>query len=85
LHQTILDKCKWNDSLRRFSWRIDVKTKSRYVESINEPTAIVELNIGQHDRPEDDPLNELVRFEMTKEQLKEIERIETKLASFGQE
>ena len=39
--------------------------------------------------PKTTPEDELVRFEMTKEQLKEtiqqIERIETKLASFGQE
>ena len=59
------------------------------MESINEPTAIVELNVGHFDVPEDDPQNELIRFEMNKQQLSEalqqIEKIEAKLASFQQQ
>ena len=47
----LLNKCKWNDSLLQFSWRIDVKTKSRHQEKLNEPTAIIEFNIGQHEIP----------------------------------
>mmetsp|Transcript_17952 Transcript_17952/g.30535 ORF Transcript_17952/g.30535 Transcript_17952/m.30535 type:complete len:188 (+) Transcript_17952:13-576(+) len=87
LHEKILNKCKWNDSLLQFSWRIDVKTKSRKFNSLTEPTAIIELNVGKHDIPSDDPRNNLFRFEMTKDQLsdtlKQIESIENTLASFN--
>jgi hypothetical protein len=47
LQESLFNKSKWNDSLVQFSWRIDIKTKSKHCENLNEPTAIVELNIGK--------------------------------------
>ena len=36
----------WGKRLKGSSWRIDVKTKARHIEQLNEPTAIMELQVG---------------------------------------
>lgn len=33
----------WNDSLSKFQWRVDLKSSSRTVSEINQPTAIIEI------------------------------------------
>lgn len=33
----------WNDTLSRFSWRVDLKSSSRQVPEINQPTAVIEI------------------------------------------
>lgn len=48
--QQILDQVKkdlvWNNRLEKFAWRVDLKTKTRKIaDEINEPCAIIELNI----------------------------------------
>lgn len=36
----------WNNRLEKFGWRVDLKTKTRKsAEEINEPCAMVELNV----------------------------------------
>ena len=37
----------WGSQLKGFSWRIDVKTKARHIEQLNQPTAIVEMQLGK--------------------------------------
>ena len=46
IHQGLVDKCMWDNTLKSVNWRIDVKTKSRQEEIANVPTAIVEMAIG---------------------------------------
>eukprot|EP01100_Stratorugosa_tubuloviscum_P011598 TRINITY_DN519_c0_g1_i1.p1 TRINITY_DN519_c0_g1~~TRINITY_DN519_c0_g1_i1.p1 ORF type:complete len:215 (-),score=97.93 TRINITY_DN519_c0_g1_i1:50-637(-) len=58
-----------NNSLNLFEWRIDVKSKSRYIQELNEPTAIVELTLARQQSVDQ---NKLVRFEMNRQQLKEV-------------
>ena len=36
----------WGNRLKAFSWRIDVKTKARHIEQLNQPTAIMELQLS---------------------------------------
>lgn len=45
IHDTLVSKTNWNNSLKQVSWRIDVKSQSKSAENINEPSAIVELQI----------------------------------------
>jgi hypothetical protein len=33
----------WNDSLSRFSWRVDLKSSSRSASEINQATAVIEI------------------------------------------
>lgn len=35
----------WGSQLDSFSWRIDLKSKARHIEQINEPTAIMEIKV----------------------------------------
>ena len=39
----------WGRRLKGSSWRIDVKTKARHIEQLNEPTAIMELQLGSEE------------------------------------
>ena len=36
----------WGNRLNGFSWRIDVKTKARHIKQLNEPTAILEMQLS---------------------------------------
>ena len=35
----------WDNQLKSINWRIDVCTKSRHLEQLNQPSAIVEMKI----------------------------------------
>lgn len=37
----------WDNSLKDLSWRVDVRTKARYIEQLNQPSAIVEMKLGE--------------------------------------
>jgi hypothetical protein len=47
IHALLRKEVTWNNSLVKTSWRLDVKTKSRHIPDMNEPVAIVQLNIGK--------------------------------------
>jgi len=68
IHDYVYRKVRWNNSLQKISWRIDVKTKTKAVTDVNEPTAIVEMNIGKNKEQD----QKLVRFELDKEQLAQV-------------
>jgi hypothetical protein len=65
----------WNDTLGPVAWRVDVKTKSRKVQELSEPTAIFELAVahgamsGSTKKP-----TSTVRFEMNKAQVVDVVR-----------
>jgi len=69
IHDYVYRKVRWNNSLQKISWRIDVKTKTKALTEVNEPTAIVEMNIGKTNKEQD---QQLVRFELDKEQLDQL-------------
>ena len=37
----------WGQRLKGVSWRIDVKTKGRHIDQLNQPTAIMEMQLGK--------------------------------------
>eukprot|EP01126_Amoeba_proteus_P022891 TRINITY_DN2303_c0_g1_i1.p1 TRINITY_DN2303_c0_g1~~TRINITY_DN2303_c0_g1_i1.p1 ORF type:complete len:220 (-),score=62.40 TRINITY_DN2303_c0_g1_i1:299-898(-) len=74
----------WNDTLSKFSWRIDIQSRARSSnEEINQPTSIFELQINSKGCQQDDTKitptttssatkesqTKIVRFEMNKEQM----------------
>jgi len=75
IHDQVYKKVTWNNSLQRLTWRIDVKTKTKTVSELNEPTAIVELSIQPNkstspaSASSSTSQSKLVRFEMDKDQL----------------
>ena len=45
IHQHLIESNMWGSHLESFSWRIDVKTKARHLDQLNQPTAIMELKL----------------------------------------
>eukprot|EP00160_Parvularia_atlantis_P000065 Unigene10058_Nuclearia_a/m.30709 Unigene10058_Nuclearia_a/g.30709 ORF Unigene10058_Nuclearia_a/g.30709 Unigene10058_Nuclearia_a/m.30709 type:complete len:122 (-) Unigene10058_Nuclearia_a:176-541(-) len=55
----------FNNKLKGFAWRIDVKTKSKHIKELNEPAAIVELDVrGLEDK--------IVRFELDAREVADV-------------
>lgn len=46
IHEAVISKSTWNNTLKNVSWRIDIKSQARHLDEINTPTAIMELQIG---------------------------------------
>jgi len=45
IHDVLVSQSLWTNRLSAVNWRIDVKTKSKNIQDLNEPAAIVELEI----------------------------------------
>lgn len=79
IHDTITNKTKWTSTLQETAWRIDVKSNSKQIDDINEPTAIVRLSLSNAS----DSTSEVVQCEMDKADLgkviSELDRIQTRI------
>ena len=47
IHQRLVEQSMWGQRLKGVSWRIDVKTKGRHIDQLNQPTAIMEMQLGK--------------------------------------
>ena len=47
IHQHLVDLSTCDNRLKGVSWRIDVKMKSKHTEQLNQPSAIVEMQLGK--------------------------------------
>lgn len=50
IHEQLVKDALWGSRLKAFSWRIDVKTKSKHIRELNEPTAVLELDVANNDQ-----------------------------------
>lgn len=48
VHEAIVTNSTWGNTLKNFSWRIDIKTQAKHIDQINTPTAIVELQVEEN-------------------------------------
>ena len=48
IHEQLVKDALWGSRLKAFSWRIDVKTKSKHIRELNEPTAVLELDVANN-------------------------------------
>lgn len=46
IHESIITKTKWNNSLQNVLWRIDLKAQAKNMEQMNESSAIMEFQIN---------------------------------------
>mmetsp|Transcript_2210 Transcript_2210/g.2763 ORF Transcript_2210/g.2763 Transcript_2210/m.2763 type:complete len:185 (+) Transcript_2210:43-597(+) len=76
IHKAIVSKTVWNNDLREFSWRIDVKSNSKNIPDINEPTAIIRLSLKNQDKVSDVVHCELDRNGLDKV-IAELDKIES--------
>jgi len=49
IHETLIAKATWNNTLKHVSWRIDIKSQAKNIDEVNTPTAIMELEIGPNE------------------------------------
>lgn len=66
VHDAVVRRSQWGDSLSSVAWRIDVKTTSRAVAEMDEPTAIVELGLDGARGPQ------AVQFEMSPQEVRDV-------------
>ena len=45
IHDVLVQRSSWNNRLKDTSWRIDLKSQGRYLQHINTPVAIVEMQL----------------------------------------
>ena len=45
IHDTLVKGCVWDNEMKSINWRIDVCTKSRHLEQLNQPSAVVEMKL----------------------------------------
>lgn len=73
IHDVVCQRAIWDNTFDRVAWRIDVKTRTKesLAEGVelNDPVAIYELHINLAG---DQKKKDVARFEMDKEQLKEV-------------
>ncbi|KAK3093100.1 hypothetical protein FSP39_011050 [Pinctada imbricata] len=85
IHDILVSQSNWNNSLKKVSWRIDIKSQSRHVDQMNEPTAIVELTMGKSAKESIDG-TETVQFEMDESSLgtvlKNLKDIEDNISKY---
>lgn len=46
IHERLVASCVWDQQLKGVNWRVDVRTKARYLEQLNQASAIVEMKLG---------------------------------------
>ncbi|CAH1791229.1 unnamed protein product [Owenia fusiformis] len=68
IHEQLVTRTVWGNTLKDVSWRVDVMSQSRSMESINTPTAIVELQLENRMKNETDSIT----FEMNEEKLQSV-------------
>ncbi|NXI47535.1 COMD1 protein, partial [Galbula dea] len=47
IHESLINRSRWDSSLKTMSWRVDLKSQSRHMDQINTPVAIVEMELGK--------------------------------------
>ena len=48
IHDSVIAQNTWNSTLKSVNWRIDIKSQAKHIDQINTPTAIMELQIANH-------------------------------------
>ncbi|KAM6298463.1 COMM domain-containing protein 1 isoform 2-T2 [Aegotheles albertisi] len=48
IHESLINRSRWDNALKNMSWRVDLKSQSRHIDQINTPVAIVEMELGKN-------------------------------------
>ena len=46
VHERVIADCVWESRLKSLNWRVDIQSKARHIDQLNQPSAIVELQLG---------------------------------------
>ncbi|KAM4692983.1 COMM domain-containing protein 1 [Discoglossus pictus] len=50
IRESMISHSRWENTLKAMSWRIDLKSQSKHTDQVNMPVAIVEMEIGKHNK-----------------------------------
>mmetsp|Transcript_115334 Transcript_115334/g.162143 ORF Transcript_115334/g.162143 Transcript_115334/m.162143 type:complete len:183 (+) Transcript_115334:119-667(+) len=79
IHDQLVKKSSWNDTLTGSSWRLDVLAKTQHIEELSEPSAIMELKVDKAEGAGAD----VIRFELSAgqvaEMVSEVDKIEAQI------
>jgi len=70
IHDCLIDECTWNHRLKGLSWRVDEKSRTRLVDQLNVPSAIVEMQLENRIVPNSKV--EVVRFEIDEKRISDM-------------
>ncbi|XP_010141101.1 PREDICTED: COMM domain-containing protein 1, partial [Buceros rhinoceros silvestris] len=48
IHESMINRSRWDNVLKNMNWRVDLKSQSRHIDQINTPVAIVEMELGKN-------------------------------------
>ncbi|CAM1320883.1 COMMD1 (predicted) [Pycnogonum litorale] len=65
VHDSLVNRTSWNDSLKSVDWRVDIVNKSRYLSSVGEPVTVVEMQVEKKNIKD----TRVIRFEVNGKQL----------------
>ncbi|XP_003382677.1 PREDICTED: COMM domain-containing protein 1-like [Amphimedon queenslandica] len=69
IHEQLSAQAVWDSQLKAINWRVDVQSKARHIDQLNQPSAIVEMKIGKSCTEE---VSDIVRFEVDAQKLSGI-------------
>ncbi|XP_053568029.1 COMM domain-containing protein 1 [Bombina bombina] len=50
IRESMISNSRWQNTLKSMNWRIDLKSQSKHTDQVNTPVAIVEMEIGKHNK-----------------------------------
>ncbi|XP_069090306.1 COMM domain-containing protein 1 isoform X3 [Pleurodeles waltl] len=53
IRESLITQSRWDNSLRAMTWRVDLKSQSRFMDQVNAPVAIVEMELGKNGQESD--------------------------------
>uniref|UniRef100_A0A8C8R574 COMM domain-containing protein 1 n=1 Tax=Pelusios castaneus TaxID=367368 RepID=A0A8C8R574_9SAUR len=48
IRESLINQSRWDNTVKKFNWRVDLKSQSRHIDQINTPVAIVEMELGKN-------------------------------------
>ncbi|XP_006881023.1 PREDICTED: COMM domain-containing protein 1 [Elephantulus edwardii] len=83
IRESLMDQSRWDNGLRRLSWRVDSKSQSRHCPQIHTPVAIVELELGRSGQESEFLCLEFDEVKVS-QVLKKLSEVEESLSSLMQ-
>ncbi|XP_028577754.2 COMM domain-containing protein 1 isoform X1 [Podarcis muralis] len=84
IRDSLINQSKWENSLKNISWRVDLKSQSRHADQLNNPVAIVEMELGKKHGQESEFLT--LEFDEIKlnQMMRKLSEIEDSITSLTQ-
>ncbi|XP_048338870.1 COMM domain-containing protein 1 [Sphaerodactylus townsendi] len=83
IRDSLVNQSRWENTLKNINWRVDVKSQSRYMDQLNSPVAIVEMELGKNGQESEFLTLEFDENKLN-QMLKKLSEIEGRITSLTQ-